>query len=628
MGRDIVLDIIAHDDVSKTLARTSASFDALAEDLDHVSKRSGQFSSEAAKMRVTVEHVDNVIAKTRQNVKELSAEFARTGDVDIFRKMKDGERVLRDLERIKKSLGDLPDSPKGFFKSFNEGLGALGPQIGTIVRTALVAAAVSSIPMMSAAVSAAFVGGLGTAGLAAGIAAAARSTEVINAFQDLSDEATSQFGRIGEYFKRPVTDAIGILTKGFKSLDLASMVAPLAESVKPLATGIVSAIQEAMPGITRAIAAAGPIFDMVASRLPDIGAAVGSFAKHMADAAPAAKEVLGDLITITSELIRASGWVVEFFAKLYHGAKEYTPVGLALRGILALGDGEGDERVSVTNKLSSANDRLAAAARNAGEQFQAAREKLDAYYTAQRGSFDASVELEQSIDDLGKSINENGRTLDIATQKGRDNVQNIERMIDAAVRQGQETENAAKAQGREATAYSEGMAARNAAIEQVFNAARAYGYTTNQIQDLTNKILGLPVGTRTLDYKVNITANVYGNKGALDAVLNPGSVTAAQLNNANRLLDKGRASGGPVLAGEAYIVGEHRPEVFIPDRSGVILPSVPSRASGGAAMGGGGITVLVQAGLVATADEVRARIVAALREWVITNGPLNELVTT
>lgn len=48
----------------------------------------------------------------------------------------------------------------------------------------------------------------------------------------------------------------------------------------------------------------------------------------------------------------------------------------------------------------------------------------------------------------------------------------------------------------------------------------------------------------------------------------------------------GRATGGPVSAGQPYIVGEKRPEVFVPDRSGVILPKVPG-------MGGGGTTVPV-----------------------------------
>lgn len=40
-----------------------------------------------------------------------------------------------------------------------------------------------------------------------------------------------------------------------------------------------------------------------------------------------------------------------------------------------------------------------------------------------------------------------------------------------------------------------------------------------------------------------------------------------------------RAEGGPVDAGKAYIVGEKRPEVFVPDRSGYIVPSVGQMAA-------------------------------------------------
>jgi hypothetical protein len=36
-----------------------------------------------------------------------------------------------------------------------------------------------------------------------------------------------------------------------------------------------------------------------------------------------------------------------------------------------------------------------------------------------------------------------------------------------------------------------------------------------------------------------------------------------------------RERGGPVEAGEAYVVGEKRPELFIPDEDGMILPEVP-----------------------------------------------------
>lgn len=42
-----------------------------------------------------------------------------------------------------------------------------------------------------------------------------------------------------------------------------------------------------------------------------------------------------------------------------------------------------------------------------------------------------------------------------------------------------------------------------------------------------------------------------------------------------------RAAGGPVVAGRPYIVGEHRPEVFIPSVSGSIAPDARAAAPGG-----------------------------------------------
>jgi tape measure domain-containing protein len=41
-----------------------------------------------------------------------------------------------------------------------------------------------------------------------------------------------------------------------------------------------------------------------------------------------------------------------------------------------------------------------------------------------------------------------------------------------------------------------------------------------------------------------------------------------------------RASGGPVSKGQSYIVGEKRPEVFVPNQNGVIIPRVPNNMGG------------------------------------------------
>lgn len=54
---------------------------------------------------------------------------------------------------------------------------------------------------------------------------------------------------------------------------------------------------------------------------------------------------------------------------------------------------------------------------------------------------------------------------------------------------------------------------------------------------------------------------------------------------------RARAAGGPVSAGRPYLVGEDRPELFVPGRSGTIVPNV----------GGGGVTINVSGALDPTA---------------------------
>lgn len=69
-------------------------------------------------------------------------------------------------------------------------------------------------------------------------------------------------------------------------------------------------------------------------------------------------------------------------------------------------------------------------------------------------------------------------------------------------------------------------------------------------------------------------------KVSLKGITDSGEVMAVRLGR--------RARGGPVTAGQPYIVGEHRPELFVPNQSGMILPSVPT-GGGGAVSATGGV---------------------------------------
>ena len=72
------------------------------------------------------------------------------------------------------------------------------------------------------------------------------------------------------------------------------------------------------------------------------------------------------------------------------------------------------------------------------------------------------------------------------------------------------------------------------------------------------------------------------------------------------------AKGGPVSAGSPYIVGEEGPELFMPTRSGRIIPNHKLGSSGGA-LGAGNVTILTRIGDVDVESYIEAIVEDKLR---------------
>ena len=65
-----------------------------------------------------------------------------------------------------------------------------------------------------------------------------------------------------------------------------------------------------------------------------------------------------------------------------------------------------------------------------------------------------------------------------------------------------------------------------------------------------------------------------------------------------------REFGGPVSKGRAYIVGEKRPELFVPNTNGIIVPQVPSMDYSGASMAAGAMAIDVNIQGVSYGDDI------------------------
>ena len=110
-----------------------------------------------------------------------------------------------------------------------------------------------------------------------------------------------------------------------------------------------------------------------------------------------------------------------------------------------------------------------------------------------------------------------------------------------------------------------------------------FGWATtagNRMLGAANQARNLANGIRNIPRNLPVNVAFSGNFSWL------GQQVASALGNVNKLaaLAGRRASGGPVMAGSAYLVGENGPEVFVPGSSGGIIPN----GGGGSPTGGGG----------------------------------------
>lgn len=76
-----------------------------------------------------------------------------------------------------------------------------------------------------------------------------------------------------------------------------------------------------------------------------------------------------------------------------------------------------------------------------------------------------------------------------------------------------------------------------------------------------------------------------------------------------------RANGGPVTAGQPYIVGERRPELFVPNQSGTIVPRVPTITAGGSGAFAPSVTFAPTISVQGGGGDAGEQVTAALKKF-------------
>jgi hypothetical protein len=435
-------------------------------------------------------------------------------------------------------------------------LGALKtPILGPAIVAILTAAILTAMPAVGAVAGGALVTGFG-AGLAGlGLVFAAKSDAVGAAWkktlgqlgadmQLLSHPFDSTLIHIASYFQRTVDRFNPALSKSFS--DMAGPVDHFVDDFSHSMEQLIPAIGPVTQATDAVLAALGPAFESAIGGISDSLTKLANDVEQNPQALADFVKGLGDIVATALDLIRTLNEVNTSFTTLTGGTSLVAVVMAGLGATMAplitlfAGIGKGIDLVNAalgrtgkdvdgagqsmsdaainTADLAKAHGDLAAAAHGAAppvktvaervaEAKQAAADAKQKFEDLISAMFrfqglalslsGAQISFQQAIDDATKSVKENGRTLDINTEKGRNNKKALDQVASSANAQ---TEAMIRGGKSHLTTAATAQTAREAYVKLAIQMGRSKA----EAEAMAKKFITIPPKIQT-DFKADIT---------------------------------------------------------------------------------------------------------------------------
>lgn len=401
-------------------------------------------------------------------------------------------------------------SPK-LIASISEGLAGAGPAIAPVLAGVALAAA----PTIAATLEAAVIGGAGIGGVIGGVLLASRDARVQAAGKDLGRSILGSLEQDSTPFVAPLLAGIDTVKARFVEVegDIRSIFARSATFVAPLVDGITRAVQAITRGLNGAIGGAGPVIDVIARHIAVIGDQLGDFLDHLGKDGPAAAVALEgalQLVEATLEPILAS---VEALTDAFGLAAKLGLLGPQAQRDMLVYEAQAKITAATVGNLgdkfreaSDTTDQFGNAITTAGAPVGDMAQNLRDAATAAGDLYSSFTDAAQAVADASQQIKQNGKTLDVNTQKGRDNRKALSDVA-SALRNNYEQYVAVNGAGAGAAAQAENLRGQFIAL-----ATKATG-SARAARDLADQILGIP-GSKD----VRLTANTHDAAGRLAAL--------------------------------------------------------------------------------------------------------------
>lgn len=540
--------------------------------------------------------LDHELANVRRELDRLNDEYSRGGDPAVLRRIQEQQRELERLNGIRRRIADEDENNQArlarlaeearraqlrreeedrrrqddednrtFLRRLRRRTSNLGDNVGNRLNAmpappAAIAAGAgaAAVPILAA------VGGAVTAALAAGVAGGGVAGAVLGDPERFKTEWSAAAGTLKTefldataIFTGPTLEAIRGIGPLVQSWNLDEVFADAAKYVAPLVGGVEDFASGVVRGVSAMVQKGEPAVEALSSGLAELGDAAGDAFESIADGAEGGGEALRDTIFAVAGLIRVFGELTYAAEEAYSYIHDHPLEAALVSGGLSL-------PLTLLDQFSDKSDRVAgtivdlgAASGRAGKETEDAWEgaaaamqdyedALHHVYDTQMGLISTEVAWEQAVDDLDAAIKENGKNWDIHTQKGRDNTEQLQQAIDAAiayrdaqVASGEQT-GVANQRLQEQIDYLEGVARKAGLTKEQFD--RMTGALQNFMNVDANKTIRITVIKKEIGY--------VSQEGRIGDGTDPRTWPG-----------KAYASGGTVSETGMALVGEHGPEI-------------------------------------------------------------------
>jgi hypothetical protein len=484
--------------------------------------------------------LDTRIKNTRAEVKKLSEEFVKTGDLDVFKRLNKSSGDLSILTDLRKKLSNSvetglkdgvksagPEAANTFAQLFQGGL--IKALSNPYVAGAAAALAVGLGAFIGAAIGGAIIaaGAVGVVG--AGVAGAAmQSQQVVAAWNEAINSIQAKWMSASKSFIDPLVTGAHTFSQIFGSVHLDAMFAKASTFVGPLVEGASWFARNVIDGVDALVQKGGPVIEVLRQELPELGSALSDALSDIAGGNKGAADGLRDTLNLVEMVIRDVGVVVRTTEDIYHAfttardgvgdffhvLDEHVPVVFALadkvsnfwpnanteKHITKLH--EADE---ATRQLTSSTGGLGMVALKSGEDFKTlsaqigqtaqtaetlAAAMVNKIFSATMGLDQAVLGVAESLTRLTDSVEKNGRSIKINTKEGQANREAILASVSANMQLYQAQISAGVSAEDAAAAYDTNYAA-------LVKTARQAGLSQQAIDGLIGKYKGIPKNVNT-----------------------------------------------------------------------------------------------------------------------------------